>query len=73
MLLTAYVDACTTKFYFHEFFLAVPIVASRETSEKILMEWLFLREMVVLQETYHRLGFKQQLMCKDTAAKYEVD
>ncbi len=47
-----YVDACTTKFYFHEFFFAVPIFASRETSERILTEWLFLREMVVLQGTY---------------------
>jgi hypothetical protein len=56
MLPTVYVDACTMKFYFCELFLAVPICASRETSEKILTEWLFLREMVVLQETYLALG-----------------
>ncbi len=47
MLLTAYADARTTKFYFREFFLAVPIFASRETSEKILTERLFLHKMVV--------------------------
>jgi hypothetical protein len=52
MLPTAYVDACTTKFYFHEFFLAAPIFASRETFEKLPTEQMFLREMVVLQETY---------------------
>ncbi len=34
VLPTAYVDACTTKFYFCKLFLAVPICASRETSEK---------------------------------------
>jgi hypothetical protein len=28
MLLAAYVDAHTTKFYFHNFFLAVPMFAS---------------------------------------------
>jgi hypothetical protein len=52
MLPTAYVDARTTKFYFLEFFLAAQIYASREISEKILMEPLFLRKMVVLRETY---------------------
>ncbi len=56
MLLTAYVDARTTNFFFCELFLAVPIFASRETSAKIPTEWLFLRKMVVLQETYLALG-----------------
>ncbi len=56
MLPTAYVEARTTKFYFCKFFTAVPIFASRETSEKIPMEGLFLRRMVVLQETYLALG-----------------
>jgi hypothetical protein len=35
---TAYLDACTTKFYFREFFLLVPMFASQETFEKILTE-----------------------------------
>jgi hypothetical protein len=48
MLLTAYVDARTTKFYFLKFFLAAPIFASRETFEKLPTEWLFLCKMVVL-------------------------
>ncbi len=48
----AYVDACTTKFYFCKFFLAAPIFASQEISEKIPTEPLFLRKMVVLQETF---------------------
>jgi hypothetical protein len=48
MLPTAYVDARTTKFYFHGLFLAVPFFAHQETSEKILMERLFLHKMVVL-------------------------
>ncbi len=52
MLPTAYADARTTKFYSCEFFLVAPIFASRETFEKLPMEWMFLREMVVLQETY---------------------
>jgi hypothetical protein len=52
MLPMAYVDARTTKFYFCEFFLAAPIFASQETFEKLPMEWMFLRKMVVLQETY---------------------
>jgi hypothetical protein len=52
MLLMAYVDARTMKFYFCEFFHAAPIFASRETFEKLPTEWMFLREMVVLQETY---------------------
>jgi hypothetical protein len=56
MLLTAYVDACTTKFYFYDFFLAAPIFASRETFEKLPMERMFLRKMVVLQETYLASG-----------------
>jgi hypothetical protein len=56
MLLTAHVDACTTKFYFCHFFLAVPIFTSRETSEKIPTEWLFLPKIVVLGETYLALG-----------------
>jgi hypothetical protein len=56
MLPMAYADAHTTKLYFREFFLAVPIFASRETSEKIPMERLFLHKMVVLQETYLALG-----------------
>jgi hypothetical protein len=49
MLPTAYVDAHTMKFYFHELFLVVPFFVNQETSEKILMEWLLLREPVVLQ------------------------
>jgi hypothetical protein len=56
MLPTAYIDACTTIFYFCKFFLAVPIFVSQETSEKIPAERLFLRKMVVLQETYLALG-----------------
>jgi hypothetical protein len=56
MLLMAYVDAHTRKFYFHEFFLAVPIFASQEASEKIPTERLFLRKMVVLQEKHLALG-----------------
>ena len=52
----AYVDACTMKFYFWEFFLAAPILASRETFEKLLTERMSLREMVVLQETYLASG-----------------
>jgi hypothetical protein len=52
----AYVDACTTKFYFPELFLAVQIFASQETSEKIPTGRLYLREMGVLQETYLALG-----------------
>jgi hypothetical protein len=51
MLLMAYIDAHTKKFHFREFFLAVPIFASRETSEKIPTERLFLCKMVFLQET----------------------
>ena len=42
MLPTAYVDAQTTKFYFCKFFLAAPIFACQETSEKILAERLLL-------------------------------
>jgi hypothetical protein len=56
MLPMVYVDAPTTKFNFCEFFLAAPIFASRETFEKIPTEWMILREMVVLQETYLALG-----------------
>jgi hypothetical protein len=56
MLPKAYVDAGTTKFYFCKFFLAAPIFVSRETFEKLPMERMFLREMVVLQETYLALG-----------------
>jgi hypothetical protein len=56
MLWTAYVDTGTTKFYLCELFLAVPIFVSLETSEKIPMERMFLREMVVLQETYLIVG-----------------
>ncbi len=52
----AYIDARTTKFYFCKFFLAAPIFASRETAEKFPKERMFLREMVVLQETYLALG-----------------
>jgi hypothetical protein len=48
MLPMAYADACATIFYFCNFFLAAPIFASRETFEKILTEWMFLRKMVVL-------------------------
>ncbi len=53
---TAYVDAPTTKFYFRELFLAVPIFAGRENSEKIPTKGLFLCKMEVLQETYLALG-----------------
>jgi hypothetical protein len=56
MLARACVDTCTTQFYFCEFFLVTPIFASQETFEKIPAEWIFLREMVVLQETYLALG-----------------
>jgi hypothetical protein len=56
MLPTAYVDACTTKFYFCEFFLAAPIFASQETFEKLPTERMFLRGMVVLQVTYLASG-----------------
>jgi hypothetical protein len=56
MLLMANVDACTMKFYCRMFFLAVPIFASQETSDKIPTKALFLRKMVVLQETYLALG-----------------
>ncbi len=56
MLPKAYVDACTTKIYFCEFFLVVPIFVSRETSKKIPTERLFLHKMVVLWETYLALG-----------------
>jgi hypothetical protein len=52
MLPMAYVDARTTKFYFCKFFLAAPIFTSRETLEKLPTERMFLRKMVVLQETY---------------------
>ena len=52
----AYIDAHTTKFYFCEFFLAAPIFASRETAEKVPTERMFLRETVVLQETYLASG-----------------
>jgi hypothetical protein len=48
----AYVDACTMKFYFCEFFLAAPIFTSRETFEKLPTEQMFLCKMVVLRETY---------------------
>jgi hypothetical protein len=56
MFPTAHIDTCTTEFYFYEFFLPVPIFTSREISEKIPTERLFLRKMVVLQETYLALG-----------------
>ncbi len=56
MLPTAYVDACTTKFYFCKFFLVAPIFASQETFEKLPMERMFLYEMVVLHETYLASG-----------------
>jgi hypothetical protein len=56
MLLTAYVDARTTKIYFCEFFLAAPIFASRETFEKLPTERMFLHKRVVLQETYLASG-----------------
>jgi hypothetical protein len=56
MLPIVCIDACTAKFYFHILFLAVPIFASRETSEKIPTERLFLRKMVVLQVTCLALG-----------------
>jgi hypothetical protein len=52
----AYVDACTTIFFFRELFLAAPIFAIRNTSEKIPMELMFLRKMVVLRETYLASG-----------------
>jgi hypothetical protein len=52
----AYVDAHTTTFNFCNFFLAAPIFASRETAEKFPTERMFLRKMVVLQETYLALG-----------------
>ncbi len=52
MLPTAYVDAHATKFYFCKFFLAAPIFASRETFKNLPTERMFLRETVVLQETY---------------------
>jgi hypothetical protein len=52
MLLMAYVDAHTTKFYFYKLCLAVPFFANRDTSEKIPTERLFLCKMVVLHETY---------------------
>jgi hypothetical protein len=50
-------DACTTTTKICEFFLAAPIFASQDTFKKIPMEWMFLREMVVLlQETYLASG-----------------
>jgi hypothetical protein len=52
MLPTAYVDARRTKFFFCEFFLAVPFLAGRDTAEKVPTEQMFLCETVVLQETY---------------------
>jgi hypothetical protein len=54
VLLTLYIDAHTEKFYFCELFLVVPIFASRETSEKILTELLFLCKMVVLGHDFFR-------------------
>ncbi len=57
----AYVDALTKKFYFREFFLAAPIFASQETFEKLTTERMFLRKMVVLQETY--LVLERWLAC----------
>jgi hypothetical protein len=56
ILPTAYVGARTTKFYFRKYFLVVPIFANQEISDKIPTERLFLREMVVLRETYLALG-----------------
>jgi hypothetical protein len=38
MLLTAYIEARTTKFYFCKLFLVVPFFANRETSKKIPTE-----------------------------------
>ncbi len=52
MLPTAYIDARATKFLFFRVFLAVPIFAGRETTEKFLTEQMFLGKTVVLQETY---------------------
>jgi hypothetical protein len=52
----AYIDARTTKFYLCKFFLAAPNFASRETFEELPTERMFLREMLVLQETYLALG-----------------
>jgi hypothetical protein len=52
MLPTAYVDAHKSNFYFRGFFLVAPIFASRETFEKLPTKQMFLRKMVVLQETY---------------------
>ncbi len=49
-------DTHAAKFYFCNWFLAVPIFASQETSKMIPMERLFLRKTVVLQETYLVLG-----------------
>ncbi len=49
LLLTAYVDVFTTKFYFHKFF---QIFASQE----IPMERLFLRDMVVLHKAHLASG-----------------
>jgi hypothetical protein len=51
MLPMVYVDACTAKVYLCKLILMVPLFTCQETSEKILMERLFLRKMVVLQET----------------------
>jgi hypothetical protein len=56
MLPMAYGDACTAKFCFCKLFLAVPFFVCGETSEKDLMERLFLCKMVVLQERYLALG-----------------
>jgi hypothetical protein len=56
MLPMAYVDARTTKLYFHEIFPMAPIFASRETFEKLPTERMFLREMKVLQGTYLASG-----------------
>jgi hypothetical protein len=56
MLPTLYIDAGITKFYFCKLFLAIPIFASQETSEKIPTETLFLCKMVLLRETYQALG-----------------
>ncbi len=61
MLPMAYVDPRTTKFYFCEFFLTVPIFVCRETSEKIPTEQLFLCKTVVLWETY--LAWRRWLAC----------
>jgi hypothetical protein len=46
MLPMAYADARTKKNYFCNFFLAIPFFTNQETSEMILMEWLFLHKMV---------------------------